>query len=147
MQDKFFVIEQGVDMEFIQKGENYPQNESDIYTFLYAGIFYKYGINPKNLFDSFTQVRKECLLSLYGNIKKELRSYENNRINYHSSVDKDQLAKITTSANALIILDNDYGYQVFEKTLETLSVGTPFLFIYNNDKSPTLKYVKEVKGL
>lgn len=81
----------------------------------------------------------------YGEIlKKELRTYENNRINYHTSVDKDKLAKITASANALIILDNDYGYQVPGQTLKTLSFGKPVLSINNNDKFSTLKYVKEV---
>ncbi len=89
----------------------------------------------------------DCKLKIYGNIRKSNRPKTSNKIEYHKAVDKMQLAKITAKANALILFDNNYGYQVPGKTIETLASGKPVLFIYNNENSPTLQYVKDASGV
>jgi len=147
--DKFQVVEQGVDEVFINRVNELTGSNGDItqFTFLYAGGFYKNGRNPINLYKAFELSELDCKLEIYGNIRKINRPQTSNKIKYHKAVDKMQLADITAKANALILFDNDYGYQVPGKTIETLASGKPVLFIYNNDKSPTLQYVKKAKGV
>jgi len=145
--EKFQVIEYGVDEDFINKIKSYPENLSNSFTFLYAGSFYKKGRNPNNIYEAFSKMQKKCKLYIYGNYKMVLHPPKNSSISYNHSVNRDELAKITASANALVIVDNEYGYQVPGKTIETLATGKPILFIYNNEQSPTLKYVKEARGV
>ena len=147
--EKFQVVEQGVDEVFINKIKAFSGSNTiaDEFTFLYAGGFYKNGRNPSNLYKAFELSELDCKLEIYGNIRKINRPQTSNKIKYHKALDKMQLADITAKANALILFDNDYGYQVPGKTIETLASGKPVLFIYNNDKSPTLQYVKKAKGV
>ncbi len=147
LKDRFQVIEYGVDEDFINKIKSYPENLSNSFTFLYAGSFYKKGRNPNNIYEAFSKMQKKCKLYIYGNYKMVLHPPKNSSISYNHSVNRDELAKITASANALVIVDNEYGYQVPGKTIETLAAGKPILFIYSNEQSPTLKYVKEAKGV
>jgi len=145
--DKFQVVEQGVDEDFINKVKELSNTSKNHFTFLYAGMFYSRGRNPINLYQAFELTECNCKLEIYGNFRKSNRPRTSNKIEYHRAVDRMQLAKITGKANALIIFDNDYGYQVPGKTIETLALGKPVLFIYNNDNSPTLQYVKAAKGV
>ena len=147
--DKFQVVEQGVDEVFINKIKAFSSSNiiADGFTFLYAGGFYKKGRNPNNLYKAFELSELDCKLKIYGNIRKSNRPKTSNKIEYHKAVDKMQLAKITAKANALILFDNNYGYQVPGKTIETLASGKPVLFIYNNENSPTLQYVKDASGV
>jgi len=147
--EKFQVVEQGVDEVFINKIKAFSGSNiiADGFTFLYAGGFYKKGRNPNNLYNAFELSELDCKLEIYGNIRKSNRPKTSNKIEYHKAVDKMQLAKITAKANALILFDNNYGYQVPGKTIETLASGKPVLFIYNNENSPTLQYVKDASGV
>jgi len=147
--EKFTVIEQGVDEGFIEKvkTESLQENERGGFTFLYAGGFYKKGRNPSELYKAFEAQKESCRLSVYGNIRKSLRPSGSDNIAYHRAIDRDMLARITAQADALILMDNDYGYQVPGKTLETLASGKPVLYIYNNEASPTLKYIREARGV
>ena len=147
--EKFQVVEQGVDEVFINKIKAFSGSNiiADGFTFLYAGGFYKNGRNPSNLYKAFELSELDCKLEIYGNIRKSNRPKPSNKIEYHKAVDKMQLAKITAKSNALILFDNDYGYQVPGKTIETLASGKPVLFIYNNENSPTLQYVKDASGV
>jgi len=147
--EKFQVVEQGVDEVFINKIKAFSSSNiiADGFTFLYAGGFYKNGRNPNNLYKAFELSELDCKLKIYGNIRKSNRPKTSNKIEYHKAVDKMQLAKITAKANALILFDNNYGYQVPGKTIETLASGKPVLFIYNNENSPTLQYVKDASGV
>lgn len=147
--EKFTVVEQGVDEGFIEKvkTESIQENKRGGFTFLYAGGFYRRGRNPNELYKAFGAQKECCRLSIYGNIRKSLRPIGSDNIDYHRAIDKDQLARVTAQADALILMDNDYGYQVPGKTLETLASGKPVLFIYKNVESPTLKYIREAKGV
>lgn len=146
---KFIVIEQGVDESLIKsvRPESTIERVNIPFTFLYAGGFYRKGRNPRELFRAFRENGKTCRLLVYGNIRKSLRPKGIHNAMYHDAVDKESLAHITAQADALILMDNDYGYQVPGKTLETLASGKPVLFIYNNEESPTLSYVREAKGV
>ena len=147
--DKFQVVEQGVDEDFINRVNELTCSNRDIaqFTFLYAGGFYKKGRNPVNLYNAFELSELDCKLEIYGNIRKINRPKNSSKIEYHKAVDKMKLADITAKANALILFDNDYGYQVPGKTIESLASGKPILFIYNNENSPTLQYVKDASGV
>jgi len=146
--EKFKVIEYGIDEDFINSVKsfnNYTSNNQ--YTLLYAGTFHKKGRDPKYIYEAFKKMEGECQLCIYGDYKLALHPPKCSSINYHHSIKRDELAKVTASANALVIVDNEWGYQVPGKTLETLAVGKPILFIYNNEQSPTLKYIREAKGV
>ncbi len=145
--EKFKVVEQGVDLEFIKRIKNGCTPNTELYTFLYAGGFYRKGRNPMELYRAFEGVNKSCRLLIFGSIRKTLRPSKHHKIIYRKAIAKDSLAIETAKANALVMVDNDYGYQVPGKTIETLASGKPILFIYNNDQSPTLKYVREAKGV
>lgn len=147
--DKFKVIEQGVDTDFIEsvKTEKPTHSSTRKFTFLYAGGFYRKGRNPRELFEAFIIQGGICKLLVYGHVRSSLRSKGNASIEYHKPIDKASLASITAQADALVLMDNEYGYQVPGKTLETLASGKPVLFIYNNKESPSLTYVKEAKGV
>lgn len=147
--DKFQVVEQGVDEDFINRVNESTCSNKNIaqFTFLYAGGFYKKGRNPVNLYNAFELSELDCKLEIYGNIRKINRPKNSNKIKFHKAVDKMKLADITAKANALILFDNDYGYQVPGKTIETLALGKPVLFIYKNNNSPTLKYIKDASGV
>jgi len=147
--EKFQVVEQGVDEDFINRVNESTCSNKNIaqFTFLYAGGFYKKGRNPVNLYNAFELSELDCKLEIYGNIRKINRPKNSSKIEYHKAVDKMKLADITAKANALILFDNDYGYQVPGKTIETLASGKPVLFIYKNNNSPTLKYIKDASGI
>ena len=146
---KFSIVEQGVDEGFIEKviSKSTHEKEGGIYKFLYAGGFYRKGRNPSELYRAFGAHKESCRLYVYGNIRKSLRPVCLENIVYHKAVDKDQLVRVTAQADALILMDNEFGFQVPGKTIETLASGKPVLFIYANDESPTLSYVREAKGV
>lgn len=146
---KFEVIEQGIDEDFIRRVrvDSPGSNGKKLIKFLYAGGFYRRGRNPNEMFKAFSKLSEDCELSIYGNIRRYIRPKGTENIEYHRAIDKERLADITAQADALVLMDNEYGYQVPGKTLETLSSGKPVLFIYNNEESPTLKYVREAKGV
>ena len=123
--DKFQVVEQGVDEDFINRVNELTCSNRDIaqFTFLYAGGFYKKGRNPVNLYNAFELSELDCKLEIYGNIRKINRPKNSNKIKFHKAVDKMKLADITAKANALILFDNEYEYQVPGKTIETIALG------------------------
>ncbi|MDD3818246.1 MAG: hypothetical protein PHG41_00170 [Actinomycetota bacterium] len=145
--EKFQVIEQGVDKDFINKVKELSNTSKNHFTFLYAGIFYSRARNPINLYQAFELTECDCKLEIYGNFKRSNRPKPSPKIVYHKAINREKLSYITAQTNALILFDNEYGYQVPGKTLETLASGKPVLFIYNNENSPTIKYVKEAKGV
>lgn len=146
--DKFTVVEQGVDIDFIENVKAGEQKtKTQAFTFLYAGGFYRHGRNPLELYKAFQHKTNECNLQIFGNIRRSLRPKPASNSFYHKAIDKDYLAVETAKADALVLIDNDYGYQVPGKTLETLATNKPVLFIYNNENSPTLNYVREATGV
>jgi hypothetical protein len=144
---KVVVIEQGIELDFVNKVNLFAGEKYENFTFLYAGSFYNRGRNPSNLYNAFKLKIDDCNLQIYGNVKKKLRPTGCRNVFFHSAVDRIDLMGVTSQANALIIMDNEYGYQVPGKTLETLALSKPVLFVYSNDFSPTLKYVNRSKGI
>jgi len=144
---QFVSIEQGIDEEFVKSIESNGYTLGSKFTFLYAGAFYVNGRNPKNLFNAFYNTDMDVILHTYSSNKKRLRPRKHPKICYHSRVEKSCLESITASANALILMDNEFGYQIPGKTLELLALKKPLLFIYSNEHSPTLDYVREAVGV
>ena len=148
MAHKFYVIEQGVDCDFIDDvHKSITDKKTKTWSFLYAGGFYKHGRNPRHLYDAFNSSPRGLKLEIYGNLWMSMRPSCSTKITFHKAVAKQELVKVTAQADALILFDNEYGYQVPGKTLETLAINKPVLFIYNNEKSPTLDYVREATGV
>lgn len=145
--EKFHTIEQGVDEGFIEAIQSHKIVENKEFTFIYAGGFYKRGRNPSNLYHAFENIGKTTRLKIYGNIRKNLRPPITYPFEYHKAVARDKLIDILAQADALILVDNKFGVQVPGKTIETLTSGKPVLFIYENEQSPTLQYVKDARGI
>ena len=81
---------------------------------------------------------------MYGNINKSLLPSSNTtKIEYKGQIDHEKLTQEYLNNDVLVFIDNDKGYQVPGKVLELLAMQKPVLFIYSNEKSPTLFYVKD----
>ena len=59
----------------------------------------------------------------------------------------DKLSNIYSDADVLVFIDNRDTVQVPGKTLEILATNKPILFIYYNDDSPTLQYIRGYDGI
>lgn len=148
LRDRFFTIEQGVDEKFISSIVNHKSSGSnESFTFLYAGAFYRHLRNPQCLYEAIGRLDGCCQLKVFGGGPGSTRPKGIDNIHYHGLIKREMLIEQTINADALVLMDNDFGYQVPGKTLEVLACGKPVLFIHNNDNSPTLRYVKSASGV
>ena len=148
LRDRFLTIEQGVDEKFINSIVNYKsRGDNESFTFLYAGAFYRHLRNPRYLYKAIGRLNGSCQLKVFGSGPRSTRPKSIENIHYQRLITRDRLIEQTINSDALVLMDNDFGYQVPGKTLEVLACGKPVLFIYNNDSSPTLKYVKSASGV
>ncbi len=139
---KFVVLEQGIEPELINKVNLVSSVNNPTYTFLYTGTFYKRGRRPYPLYHAFSGCGMNVKVVVYGNIKKSLRPPVSPKIEYHTAVLKADLLPIITQADALVLVDNAYGFQEPGKTLETLGINKPVLFINENPNSPAAHHAK-----
>lgn len=139
---KFVVLEQGIEPELINKVNLVSSVNNPTYTFLYTGTFYKRGRSPFPLYHAFSASGMNVRLFVYGNIKTSLRPPVSPKIEYHTAVPKDDLLPLITQADALVLVDNAYGFQEPGKTLETLGINKPILFINDDSNSPAAYHAK-----
>lgn len=144
------VVEQSLERSMLRsKKEAATEQFSDspVVQLVYAGKFYKGIREPYQLYRAveqckgthlklFTQQDESCYMP--GNIEN---------IEVQNAVDQRELYKIYSIADVIVFIDNERGIQVPGKTLEILATGKPILFIYTNEKSPSLKYVREYEGV
>jgi hypothetical protein len=114
---------------------------------IYAGMLYKKIREPFRLYDAINQYSGDIRLSVYGSFKKIFLPPVNERFFYGGFVDKAVLPAKFSDADVIIFIDNFFGLQIPGKILEILDSDKPILFIYENDKSPTLKYIKNQEGV
>lgn len=147
MQGVFVVVEQGVDIDFITSSHRETKTQNTSFTFLNAGGFYKRGRNPRFLYAAFEGPKLNVKLVSYGTLKRWFSPRSSTRIEHHRKIPRDRLISVVSQADALVLFDNEYGQQVPGKTIETLAIDKPILFVYANDNSPTLEYVRQARGL
>lgn len=148
--DKCLVVEQGIDEQFIASFQANLQNSYSNYDaiqMVYAGGFYKGFREPFNLYKAIESVSIKMKLDVYGSIKKYFHPHKSMRILYHGFISNLEVAKKYAETDIIILIDNEIGIQVPGKTIECLAISKPILFIYENEESPTLQYIKEATGI
>lgn len=144
------VIEQGIDENFVKSFREIDikvKERTDTINFIYAGGFYKHFREPFFLYSAIETFPDDILLNIYGGIKKEFLPIKSKRIFYHGFINNIELVKLYAAADVIVMIDNAIGMQVPGKTIECLAISKPVLFIYENEESPTLRYVKEANGI
>jgi hypothetical protein len=138
------VLEQGINLSSF---ENHVKNINNKLEVIYAGMLYKNIREPFELYDAINNYSGSIRLSVFGGFKKMFLPPINERFYYGGLVDKNVTNKKTLEADIIVFLDNFYGIQIPGKILECLATNKPLLFIYENEQSPTLKYVNNYEGI
>lgn len=141
------VVEMGIESKlFSKKAINQIPLPTKL-NFVYAGIFYKKIREPNQLYNAVIKCQSTVHLTLYGRITKEFMPPDNDRFIYGGVITKDDLHDKYLEADVIVFIDNFEGIQVPAKTLEILAYNKPILFIYENDNSPSIKYMMGHKGV
>lgn len=139
------VIEQGVANNFISVKNQIKRNY--LLRLVYIGSFYFKLREPFELYEAIKKYKNAITLDLYGNIDpKLLPDLGNPRFRYHGPIIHEELLDVIQKYDLIVFLDNFFGYQVPGKTIELIALRKPVLFIYYNDDSPTLDYIKCYNG-
>ena len=143
------VLEQGIDIDDIKFNSDIPLGNKNPVIFMYAGIFYKIIREPFALFDTFMQTDKNIRLILYSQYK--FNSYflppKHDNIIANNLIPHLALMEEYKKCNVIVFLDNKNSYQIPGKLFEILALQKPILFIYANENSPSLHYVRDEKGV
>jgi hypothetical protein len=143
---KVYVLEQGTNPNELSHFVH-PQIKKRELKLIYAGMFYQKIREPFELYKSILSFEKAIHLSIYGTFKKKFIPPNNNRFYYGGLIDKSLLITKVNDSDVVVFLDNFYGLQIPGKIIELLATNKPILFIYVNESSPTLKYVRGFKGI
>lgn len=134
------VIEQGVNEGFFNFNE-FKESKRSNHKFIYAGGFYKGFREPFHLY-SAVEIINSIELHIYGAIKKQYLGDSIPNIIYHGNISQTELINRFRDSDVIVIIDNAFGIQVPGKIIECLTIGKPILFIYENENSPSLDYIK-----
>jgi hypothetical protein len=140
------VLEQGINPEYKMKLLSAPKKSNKI-KLIYAGIFYSKLREPFELYKAISSFDGQIQLSVFGSFKRKFIPPETEKFNYGGTASKEFLITLYDEFDAIVFIDNFYGLQIPGKILENLATCRPILFIYTNDNSPTLKYVKKYEGV
>lgn len=138
------VLEQGTNPVSLKKCDIKKSSKLEL---IYSGMFYKEIREPFKLYDAVILYPGEIRLSIYGSFKKIFLPPISDRFYYYGMVDKEEINKKTQEADIIVFIDNFFGLQVPGKILDCLATENPILFIYENEHSPTLKYVQDSDGV
>jgi len=141
-----YVIEQGLSSEFLKYSNLNKDFNDDTrkIKMLYAGGLYYKLREPFELYKAIENIQNnEISLDIYGNISTSLLPKNSRKIFYLGVLTQSQLIEKYMQSQLLIFIDNAFGYQVPGKLLEMISLKKPILFIYSNNNSPSLHYIKK----
>lgn len=141
---KIIVLEQGTDPSVSLESKEKNNNKLEL---IYAGIFYEKIREPYKLYEAINIFSGEIRLSVFGGLKKVFLPPLNERFYFGSRITKELANKKTNEADIIVFIDNYKGIQIPGKLFDCLATKKPILFIYENEHSPTLKYLKEYKGI
>lgn len=145
-QKPVLVIEQGIDESFVEL-ENNTSRHIDKVILTYAGYFYHGGREPFELYKAIDLINDGARLNVYGQFNKVFKPPPTPKYFYGGKVTREELSNIYKHTDVVVFIDNKDSLQVPGKTLEVLALNKPVLFIYHNDDSPTIKYMKHQKGV
>lgn len=147
------VIDQGINKEktiFARKHQktSYGRKYKEL---LYGGKFVKKLRDPHELFHAIVQSPLNLVLNVYGTnplFENKVKTLSlKNKICFHPPVSQEALYIKYARTDIIVHMDNDTGFQVPGKTFELLAFDKPILFIYMNEASDTLNYLKNEQGV
>jgi hypothetical protein len=138
--NNLIVIEQGIDPEMINL-EKESRNVIPV-NFTYVGHLYEGGREPYELYNAFIRFKNEVKLNMYGGFKKSLQPPNYECFNYGGRISRELLREVYQKTDVIVFIDNRESLQVPGKTLEVLALNKPILFIYFNENSPTLNFIR-----
>lgn len=113
---------------------------------VYAGGFYRKLREPYALFEAVrSMASKNVQLTVYGERTAFINAadFDGKTIRYGGRVANEEIHSVYGASDAVVFLDNAYGVQTSGKIFELIAAKRPILFIYDNEKSPTLELVKK----
>lgn len=136
------VVPQGVNLKYLEPLENNSEfDHSEKVKIIYSGIFYKDLRDPSNFFNAIKDIDGYSV-EIYGSkLKHNIKN-----VTFHDRIGQIELFQKMQSSNVLLFIDNRKGIQTPGKIFELLSFQKNILFIYENDRSVTLKFVKELNS-
>lgn len=137
---KLEVIPQGVNIELIKSYEGeFIDSNSQKLNIVYSGIFYKDLRDPSILF-SVIEETDAIQLDIYGSNL----NYKYKNICFHKRMIQIQLFRKMNKSDVLLFIDNSSGIQTPGKIFEILAFKKNVLFIYDNEESATLYFVRQL---
>ncbi len=144
---KTIVIEQGTDLVM----QNFQSNKENNFhmSLIYAGGFYLGKREPFPLYESVLDSKIDLKLSVYSHfgLHHEFVPPISNKIEWFDVIAQDELYEKYGLHDVIVFLDNTEKYQVPGKLFEVLIMRKPVLFIYSNEESPSLQYVRNIEGI
>ena len=115
----------------------------------YFGKFYKGLREPFLIYQAILKFNgnnsSKVYLDLYGNISAyHLKGVDNNYINYKGLVDYFEVYTKSLEYDALLLVDNFYGYQTPGKLFEVLSIPIQKLIVYKSKNTPLFEIISEL---
>ena len=147
---KTVVIEQGIDNDFIsliEKNTTDTKFDKENIKLIYAGGFYENLREPFELYKALKSIDLPVKLDIFGAIKNHFLPPNSEIINYKGYVPSIVVWKNYLKTDIIVFIDNFYGIHVPGKTVECLSLKKPILFIYENENSPTLDFMRHSTGV
>ena len=138
------VLEQGTNLTSFNTKVCKTSNQVEA---IYAGMLYKKIREPFKLYEAINQYSGNIRLSVYGSFKKIFLPPINERFYYGGKVGREIANEKIRDADIIVFIDNFFGLQIPGKILDCLATNKPILFIYECEKSPTLKYVINYEGV
>lgn len=145
---KVMVIEQGIRKMIVPVNID-QSGQKDGMKLMYAGGFYRKLREPFNLYKAIDAIQDIPIhLKIFGNIyEKFLPDLKQGKYSFGGSINQQQVIEEYMISNLIVFIDNAFGIQVPGKILEIISLCKPILFIYENDNSPTLEFIRGYRGV
>lgn len=145
--DKITVIPQGFDSFLIptDNNEEHILKTDNPLKMIYAGLFYRKLREPKALFSAITSMQGEFCIDVYS--EDSYFNLPSPYICFRKPLIYSQILKKYQEYDVLVFIDNAWGLQTSGKIYELIAAKRPILFIYEDEKSPTKKMIKEYLGI
>ncbi len=145
--EKIIIIEQGVNDKIINYNKSNTIKKTNKFKLIYGGVFYKHLREPFELYKSIICFESDIKLSIYSRSPKYFHPPVHERISYKKPIKQDELFNQYLNCDIIVFIDNFVGIQVPGKIIEILVFNKPILFIYENEDSPSINYIKNYEGI
>jgi hypothetical protein len=142
-ENNIVIIPQGCDLQ--EKPAEIPNRSDDIIRIIYAGTFHDILRKPFSVYKAVGDMGNLIKLDLYGLIPEKHQPGEKyDNIVYRGSAVHEHILEQYSKSDIILIIDNSIGIQTPGKVVEVIGAYKPILFVYENENSPTLEYLRNV---